>query len=1365
MVVSCNRLVQADTGLQAGVFSTSFRAAMRALFFLCLSFCLAPLALAQTYSEDFVSGTNYNPGQPQVDNWENFRDGLTGSYSSITAGGSEGPDITCTDPTAVSQIATALNTDATASIACDGRTWNVGTCVGTNELSVDVGICTCQANSPFTLRPDVDAGNAAWGGIGATCGPGFSGAGANVDQTLTVSVQPLGAPTDIDLSLELFPASTSPVTGVNTFIDVELRNIGPADASGVTVDFDLPSGLAYQSDDSGGDYNSATGVWTVGALAAGNTTRIRVIVEVLSSGSYTVEGEVASANENDTDSVPGNFSTNPAEDDGESVTLSPQAPSPPLVCLGRPVTPLNFQTVFAESAGANPNSPQIGDVFRFTNVAAGADALVEVTGATGGASLATIDNDADGFAENLQPTLIATAGGDASVSMEITIVASGTTAAAQLDFAASGVDIDGAGNLFEYVEMSDNFVEFALNDPTDLAVDTTAPPAGFTRFISTDDTPAGTDGTDPPAPVQNGISETPTHIVTAFYTDFTVFTYTIGKTGTSGTGGAGRLNSLAFDCPTINGLTTDNAQDEDFGDAPASYGTPIHVINSGIQLGATNTAETAAGNSANASTDAGDDGVSLPANFQGLVPVTFDVDTRGAGGFLQVFADWNGDGDFGDTGEQPVIDLTDNDGNDGTPISVWITPPLETIDGTSFMRFRWSLASGLGVEDPAGSGEVEDYLVTLVSAEAADLSVTLSSDNPTPAAGDTVRISLTVQNQGPRATDGVIIDYQLPPGLIFQSDLDFGGSYDETTGIWTVPGPLAVGASLTLQIDVTVALSGPYDSLAEVTASDLFDPDSTPANSASQPGEDDTATLSFSPTGGAMLCGVPSTGTPSTFAGQISWIDWGTQSLNAGQSANVPVTLPDGRAVTFTITVENTSPRGLSSQAISSARPLATLFGTDVTTGQRALRHRNTSLGALFSVTSSVPLDLVVGDGEAHGSANETWQVSSDGGIFETIDSINTAAFDYIGNETNTISSTGNAQPGFGTPVAVTRNASTLTAEVGIGGAGVTAIAIGVFLPDTGDAPSGYPIAAHDKDQFSPTCNAYGADNIFIGSVAPDGDNATAIASPDADGDSNTNVDDETGLTFPALTAGIAANFDIPVSGGRLQAWIDWNGDNDFDDTVNSISEQVAVDIVPSGGIASFTVTPPIGIGSGDLVARFRVASATGLSPAGFAEDGEVEDYVLAFTGSNTELSGNKSVSVFDPLGEGLFALPGNDVVYTITITNTGDVPTDTDSIVVIDELPPEVTFFNGDLDGPGAETEAVAFADLQATGLDTFNFANDVGFSDSTTRPATFADCSYAPAIGYDPAVTYVCVNPKGVMQAGDPDPSFAVSFRVRIR
>ena len=70
----------------------------------------------------------------------------------------------------------------------------------------------------------------------------------------------------------------------------------------------------------------------------------------------------------------------------------------------------------------------------------------------------------------------------------------------------------------------------------------------------------------------------------------------------------------------------------------------------------------------------------------------------------------------------------------------------------------------------------------------------------------------------------------------------------------------------------------------------------------------------------------------------------------------------------------------------------------------------------------------------------------------------------------------------------------------------------------------------------------------------------------------------------------------------------------------------------------------------------------------------------------------------------------------------------------------------------------------MQLAGL-SFTYANDVGYSDSATRPADFSACTYTPAAGYDPNVTYICFNPKGTLVADDPDPTFSVSFRARIK
>ena len=147
------------------------------------------------------------------------------------------------------------------------------------------------------------------------------------------------------------------------------------------------------------------------------------------------------------------------------------------------------------------------------------------------------------------------------------------------------------------------------------------------------------------------------------------------------------------------------------------------------------------------------------------------------------------------------------------------------------------------------------------------------------------------------------------------------------------------------------------------------------------------------------------------------------------------------------------------------------------------------------------------------------------------------------------------------------------------------------------------------------------------------------------------------------------------------------------------------------------------------------------------------------------ELQGSKTIAVFDPLGEGLFALPGNDVTYTLTVSNVGDGQTDEDSIFLIDELPPEVVFFNGDADGPGPGLDPVNFAELTATGLDPFVFNDSVRFAGAGPAPISFSACGLVPQPGYDPNIRYICFNPQGAMNAGDPDPSFTLSFRARIQ
>lgn len=159
----------------------------------------------------------------------------------------------------------------------------------------------------------------------------------------------------------------------------------------------------------------------------------------------------------------------------------------------------------------------------------------------------------------------------------------------------------------------------------------------------------------------------------------------------------------------------------------------------------------------------------------------------------------------------------------------------------------------------------------------------------------------------------------------------------------------------------------------------------------------------------------------------------------------------------------------------------------------------------------------------------------------------------------------------------------------------------------------------------------------------------------------------------------------------------------------------------------------------------------------------EIVDYWLFRLLPSPELEASKSVTVFDPLNEDLFAVPGNDVTYTINVVNTGAGATDSGSLFLVDALPPEVIFFNGDADGPGPSIDPVVFADM-GSGL-SFSVGTDLAFASGPVPPASFADCLYTPSGGYDPAVRFLCFNPQGQMQAGAPAPSFRLSFRARLQ
>jgi uncharacterized repeat protein (TIGR01451 family) len=107
-----------------------------------------------------------------------------------------------------------------------------------------------------------------------------------------------------------------------------------------------------------------------------------------------------------------------------------------------------------------------------------------------------------------------------------------------------------------------------------------------------------------------------------------------------------------------------------------------------------------------------------------------------------------------------------------------------------------------------------------------DLELDKQVDNQFPFAGENVTFTIELTNLGPSVATGVVVTDQLPSGFIYAGTT---GNYNPVNGEWNV-GNLGVGEVVTLDIIATVLSSGNWMNLAEVSAANEQDIDSTPDN-------------------------------------------------------------------------------------------------------------------------------------------------------------------------------------------------------------------------------------------------------------------------------------------------------------------------------------------------------------------------------------------------------------------------------------------------------------------------------------------------------------------------------------------------------
>ncbi len=177
-----------------------------------------------------------------------------------------------------------------------------------------------------------------------------------------------------------------------------------------------------------------------------------------------------------------------------------------------------------------------------------------------------------------------------------------------------------------------------------------------------------------------------------------------------------------------------------------------------------------------------------------------------------------------------------------------------------------------------------------------------------------------------------------------------------------------------------------------------------------------------------------------------------------------------------------------------------------------------------------------------------------------------------------------------------------VVSESGNSGLGIDAVSVFESPPltcDFGDAPAPYPTLLADN----------GARHVAVGPMLGATRDVTEDGQPSADASGD--GADEDGVVFvDLLIPGRAATVRVTASApAKLDAWIDFDVNGSWADA----GEQVFVSLPLTAGENDLAVNVPAAAQVSDRVfARFRLSTAGGLSFAGAAADGEVEDYRIS---------------------------------------------------------------------------------------------------------------------------------------------------------
>lgn len=196
---------------------------------------------------------------------------------------------------------TYVSDNSAGSYNKDTGLWSAGAIPKNSNSALKI---TAKVDSSGTMLNQAEVWSVDQSDIDST--PGNSSTTEDDDDDKTIE--------SADLSITKNMDNVTPIFGTDVVFTIRVSNAGPDNATGVEVKDLLPANYSYLSDDSGGAYNSSTGIWTVGTVNNGSTRTLKITATLIISSIAVNRAEVWKSDQIDIDSIPGNSSTSTDDD-------------------------------------------------------------------------------------------------------------------------------------------------------------------------------------------------------------------------------------------------------------------------------------------------------------------------------------------------------------------------------------------------------------------------------------------------------------------------------------------------------------------------------------------------------------------------------------------------------------------------------------------------------------------------------------------------------------------------------------------------------------------------------------------------------------------------------------------------------------------------------------------------------------------------------------------------------------------------------------------------------------------------------------------------------------------------------------------